>query len=229
MMQSVDGEHFTERTRLRRFPENGSHSREDLTAVLDAAFYGHLAVQVDSGSPFVVPTIFGYVDNLLYVHGSVASQSLRQGAKGVEVTFVVTVVDAFVLARSVFEHSLHYRSAVIYSLAEEVSDQAEKEVALRAISDHAVPGQWGYARTPNEMELRKTRVLRLTLDEFSVKVSDGPPGDSDSDDADLDVWAGIIPIRSVADAPVPDPALRSGIELPLRLEQMAPPGSSKIR
>ena len=205
----------SDRVRLRRLPDQGSHRREDLDAVLDAGFICHLGVDVD-GSPMVVPTTYARRGDHLYVHGSVASRSLRTARTPMPVCVTVTLVDGLVLARSVFNHSVNYRCAMVYGLPGVVDDPAEKLAGLEAISEHVVPGQWGYVREPSVKELQRTTVLRLALDESSVKVSAGPPDDED-EDLHLDVWAGEVPLRTVRLDPVPDPDLAPGIELPAHI------------
>ena len=202
----------TDRVRLRRLPEQGSHRRADLDAVLDAGFVCHLGVDVD-GWPMVVPTTYARLGDHLYVHGSVASRSLRTAKAPTPVCVTVTLVDGLVLARSVFNHSVNYRCAMVYGLPEFVDDPAEKLAGLETISEHVVPGQWGYARDPSAKELQRTTVLRLALDESSVKVSAGPPDDEDEDLA-LDVWAGEVPLVTVRLDPVPAPGLADGTVLP---------------
>jgi nitroimidazol reductase NimA-like FMN-containing flavoprotein (pyridoxamine 5'-phosphate oxidase superfamily) len=202
----------SDRVRLRRLPEQGSHRREDLDAVLDAGFLCHLGLDVD-GWPMVIPTTYARRGDHLYVHGSVASRSLRTARAPALVCVTVTLVDGLVLARSVFNHSVNYRCAMVYGLPELVDDPAEKLDGLRAISEHVVPGQWGYARDPSAKELQRTSVLRLALDQASVKVSAGPPGDED-EDLDLQVWAGEVPLRTVRLDPVPAPDLADDIVLP---------------
>jgi nitroimidazol reductase NimA-like FMN-containing flavoprotein (pyridoxamine 5'-phosphate oxidase superfamily) len=206
------GSAVTERTRLRRLPDQGSHRTSDLHAVLDAGFICHLGLEVDGG-PMVVPTNYARDGDHLYLHGSVASRSLRTAAHPVPVCVTVTLVDGVVLARSVFNHSVNYRCAMVFGTPEVVSGE-EKLVGLRCISEHVAPGQWEYARSPSEKELAATTVLRLSLGEASVKVSEGPPDDGDGPDGALDVWAGQVPLVTVRLDPVADPALRAGIARP---------------
>jgi nitroimidazol reductase NimA-like FMN-containing flavoprotein (pyridoxamine 5'-phosphate oxidase superfamily) len=190
---------------------------EDLHAVLDAGFVCHLGV-VEDGSPVVVPTSYARAGDVVYLHGSVASRSLRAAREPVEVCVTVTLVDGLVLARSVFNHSVNYRCAMVFGVPEVLSDPEDKLAGLEAISEHVAPGQWRYARSPSAKELAATTVLRLSLDEGSVKVSQGPPDDGEGPDGELDVWAGEIPLRTVRLDPVADPALRSGIGIPGHLE-----------
>ncbi len=202
----------TDRVRLRRLPDQGSHRREDLHAVLDAGFVCHLGVVVD-GRPMVVPTTYGRDGDHLVVHGSVASQSLRTAKAPTPVCVTVTHVDGLVLARSVFNHSVNYRCAMVYGMPELVDERAAKLAALEVLSEHVAPGQWSYARYPSDKELAKTTVLRLALDEASVKVSDGPP-DDDEEDLALDVWAGVVPLRTVRMDPEASPDLGVDVALP---------------
>ena len=190
--------------------ENGRTDPADLQAVLAAGRIAHLGVLVD-GHPMVVPTVYGFDDDRIYLHGSVASRSLTTGA---EVCVTVTVFDGLVLARSLFEHSVNYRSAMIYGVPEWVRDDEAKLHALRVVTDHVAPGQWGYARPPSRKELAATALLGLSLEEASVKISDGPPEDGDSPDAALGLWAGRLPVVTTWGAPVPDPALPAGIPAP---------------
>jgi nitroimidazol reductase NimA-like FMN-containing flavoprotein (pyridoxamine 5'-phosphate oxidase superfamily) len=200
------------RTRHNRMRDQGRQERSDLEAVLSAGFVCHLGVVVD-GAPMVIPTVYGYTSEWLYVHGSVASQSLATGP-GSAVCVTVTHVDGMVLARSVFEHGVNYRSAMIYGVPRVVTDRAEKEAALQTLTEHIAPGQWEYARRPSRKELAATTLLALSLAEASVKIRSGPPSDGDSADAQRDIWAGVIPISTRRHRPQPDPSLTKGIALP---------------
>ncbi|MDH6213534.1 pyridoxamine 5'-phosphate oxidase family protein [Streptomyces pseudovenezuelae] len=200
----------TDLTRHRRLREQGSLDRADLDAILDAGFVCHLGVVVD-GRPLVVPTVYGRDERWLYLHGSVASRSL---AGDLPVCVTVTHVDGLVLARSVFEHGVNYRSAVIHGVPREVTDPDEKLVGLRTLTEHATPGQWSYARRPNRKELAATTLLALSLEEASVKIRTGAPDDGDGPDAELGVWAGTLPLTSTWGAPVPDPVLPPDIPVP---------------
>jgi nitroimidazol reductase NimA-like FMN-containing flavoprotein (pyridoxamine 5'-phosphate oxidase superfamily) len=209
----------TERTRHRRFREQGSLDRSDLDAILAAGFVCHLGVVVD-GSPMVVPTVYGADAEQLYVHGSVASRSLV-AAPQAPVCVTVTHVDGLVLARSVFEHGVNYRSAIVFGIPRLVTDPVEKLAGLRCLSEQAAPGQWDYARRPNAKELAATTVLALGLDEASVKIRTGGPSDGDLPDADLDVWAGVLPMSTITGPPEPDASLRAGIQLPDHIAALA--------
>ncbi|WP_353945433.1 pyridoxamine 5'-phosphate oxidase family protein [Streptomyces sp. HUAS MG91] len=208
----------TDRTRLRRFKENASFERADLEAILDAGFVCHLGVIVD-GVPMVVPTVYGRDERYLYVHGSVASRSLTGAADDADETICVTVthVDGLVLARSVFEHGVNYRCAMLYGVPRTLTDDAEKTEALRLITEHTAPGQWDYARRPSRKELAATTVLALSLEEASVKISAGPPDDGDSADAELGLWAGTLPLTTRWGAPTADPVLPASRTAPAHI------------
>jgi nitroimidazol reductase NimA-like FMN-containing flavoprotein (pyridoxamine 5'-phosphate oxidase superfamily) len=200
----------TDRTRHSRLREQGSLDRADLEAILDAGFVCHLGVVIE-GRPVVVPTVYGRDGRRLYLHGSVASRSI---AGGDHVCVTVTHVDGLVLARSVFEHGVNYRSAMIHGVPHKVTDPEEKLAGLRRITDHATPGQWSYARLPNRKELAATTLLALSLEEASVKIRTGGPDDGDGPDADLGLWAGTLPLTSTWGTPVSDPALPANILVP---------------
>ncbi|GAA4583181.1 pyridoxamine 5'-phosphate oxidase family protein [Planotetraspora phitsanulokensis] len=187
----------TSRTRHRRLREQGRTDREDLFAVLRAGFVCHLGIVVD-GDPMVVPTVYGFDSGHIYVHGSVASRSLTSGATA---CVTITHVDGLVLARSVFEHGVNYRSAMIYGVPR-VLDGEDKLTALQCLTEHVAPGQWDYARRPNRKELAATTILAIPLEEASVKVRQGPPDDADDPH---DVWAGVLPLSTSWREPVTDP------------------------
>jgi len=207
--------------------EEGRTDPADLQAVLRAGFIAHLGVPARQGV-MVVPTVYGFDDRTVYVHGSVASQSLAAGS---EYCLTITIVDGLVLARSVFEHSVNYRCAMIYAVPRIVTDPAEILAGLKLVSEHLAPGQWDYARQPSRKELAATRLLALSLAEASVKISDGGPSDGDSPDAALGLWAGQLPLDTRWLPPVPDAGL-SGLAVPAhivgRVGQPAHPASPHL-
>src|ERR1700691_1710945 len=209
----------TERTRHRRLREQGSTDRRGLPDILQAGGICHLGGMVD-GYPMVVPTVYGLAGDTFYLHGSVASRSLVS-APQTTICVTVTHVDGLVLARSVFEHAVNYRSAMIYGTPRLVTDPEEKLAGLRSLTEHIVPGQWDYARRPNKKELAKTTLLALSLAEASVKIRTGPPEDGDSPDASLPVWAGVIPLTASWQSPEPDPVLPAEIPVPPHIAAMA--------
>jgi len=202
----------TTRTRVVREPERGVYDREAAYRILDEGFICHVGFLAD-GQPFVIPTSYGRKDANLYIHGSAASRMLRQMKEGVAVCVTVTLLDGLVLARSVFNHSMNYRSVVILGKATLVDDPEEKLEALRLLSEHILPGRWGDARQPNERELKATSVLRVPIEEFSAKVRTGPPID-DAEDYAFPTWAGVVPLEIKAGEPVNDPKLDPMREVP---------------
>jgi nitroimidazol reductase NimA-like FMN-containing flavoprotein (pyridoxamine 5'-phosphate oxidase superfamily) len=203
----------TPRTRLVREAERGVYDRETAYRVLDEGFLCHVGFVAD-GQPFVIPTSYGRKDDRLYIHGSAASRMLRQMKEGVPVCVTVTLLDGLVLARSIFNHSMNYRSVVILGKATPVDDPLEKVEALRLLSEHIIPGRWADARQPNERELKATLVMRVPIEEFSAKVRTGPPID-DEDDYSFPTWAGVVPLETVSRPPINDPRLDPQYEAPL--------------
>lgn len=204
----------TERTTLRRHRERGKEDRAELYAVLDAGLICHLGVVAD-GTPVVLPTAYGRDGDTLYLHGSSANGAFGT-ADGQQVCVTVTHMDGLVCARSVFSHSMNYRSAVVFGAASVVIDDDERRHALEVITDHLIPGRWAAARQPTKKELAATAVLSLPLTEASVKIRSGMPMD-DPQDLDLDVWAGVLPIAVTFGEPQPDPQLGDGIEVPAHI------------
>jgi nitroimidazol reductase NimA-like FMN-containing flavoprotein (pyridoxamine 5'-phosphate oxidase superfamily) len=215
----------TPRTRVRRLPELGVYEREQVHAILDEAVYCHLAWIADDGDPRLIPTIHARIGDTLYVHGSAASSTLRTIKHGPPIAIAVTIVDGIRFARSMFEHSMNYRTVIVYGRAEEVTDRDELVRVFDVITDHVAPGRSVDARRPRDDELRQTTFVKVPLDECSAKVSEGFPEEPD-DDLALDVWAGILPLRTVAGEPLPDPLLRAGIETPAYVTGYRRPGET---
>ncbi len=204
----------TERTRHRRLAEKASVSRGDLEAILAAGFVCHLACMLE-GAPIALPTVYGFdaQRNLMFLHGSVASRSLVE-APGQTVCVSVTHVDGLVLARSVFEHSVNYRSAMVFGVLRVVTGTEERLHGLRVLSEQAAPGQWGYARAPSRKELAATCLLALEVEEASVKINEGFPDDGEGPDAALPVWAGKLPLLHTWGAARSDPLLDETVPVP---------------
>ncbi len=194
----------TPRTRVVREPQRAVYDRDVVNQILDEAFVCHVGFVASSDAqPYVIPTSYGRDGDVLYIHGSAASRMLRHLDKGVPVCITITLVDGLVLARSVFNHSMNYRSVVILGTATLVDDPVEKLAALRAISEHILPHRWDDSRPPNEKELKATSVLRLPINEFSAKVRVGPPED-DEEDYSFPTWAGVVPLKMTSGTPIPD-------------------------
>ena len=195
----------TTRTRVTREPERAVYERATAYQILDEGFICHVGFVLDN-QPFVIPTGYGRAGDNLYIHGSVASRMLRNLDQGIAVCVTVTLLDGLVLARSIFNHSMNYRSVVVLGTAVAVEDPAEKLQALRALSEHILPKRWDEARQPNERELKATLVMRLPITEFSAKVRTGPPIDNE-EDYSFSTWAGVVPLQMVAGSPINDPKL----------------------
>ena len=202
----------THRTKLRRLPVRGDFDRATINEILDEALLCHVGFIVDE-QPFVIPTTHARVDDQLFIHGSAASRMLRTLSTAVDICVTVTLMDGLVLARSAFHHSMNYRSVVIFGKATVVTNDHDKLEALRSFSEHVIPGRWREVRPPTEQELKATIVLSLLLNEASAKIRSGSPIDDEAD-YELDVWAGVIPLRLVAGAPINDPKLKKGVLIP---------------
>lgn len=202
----------TARTKLKRLPKRGVFDREVVNTILDEGFICHVGFVID-GQPFVIPTGYARAGDKLLIHGSQASRMLRELSAGIDVCVTVTLIDGLVLARSAFHHSMNYRSVIVFGRAQLVEHRVEKIAALRALSDHMIAGRWDDVREPNEEELKLTTVLALPLAEASAKIRTGPPLD-DEEDYGMKVWAGVIPLRLIANQPIADPRLPEDIEPP---------------
>jgi uncharacterized protein len=200
------------RTRVVREPHRGVYDRAEAYKILDEGFICHVGFVID-GQPYVIPTGYGRSGDSLYLHGSAASRMLRNLDRGIPVCVTVTLLDGLVLARSIFNHSMNYRSVVILGIAHAVTDSEEKLKALQALSEHIIPGRWAESRQPNEKELKATLALKVPIEEFSAKVRQGPPLD-DEEDFSFPTWAGVIPLQMVAGEPVNDPKLDAARGVP---------------
>ena len=200
----------TNRTKLGRIPSRGSHDRAVINEILDSGYLCHVGV-VDDGLPVVIPTAYGREGDWLYLHGSVKSRLLMLLAEGADCCITVTHLDALVLARSVFHHSMNYRSVVVFGKGELVTEENAKMHALEVITDNILAGRWTESRLPNAGEMKATTVVRIPITEASAKVRTGPPGD-DRKDMELDIWAGLLPVREERLAPIPSPDLKEGLE-----------------
>lgn len=196
---------------MRRLPERGRYDAETIHQVLDEALICHVSFVTDKG-PVVIPTIHARVGDTLYLHGSHASRMMRSTV-GEDVCVAATIVDGIVAARALFHHSLNYRSVVVFGTTRVVDDEDERIVAFRAITEHVLPGRWDEGRHPNVKEDEGTKLLAVEISEASAKVRTGPPGD-DEEDLSSGIWAGVIPISTVAGQPIPAPDLEADVDVP---------------
>ena len=199
---------ITDRNKVKRVPQRGHYDKETLYKILDAGFLCHAGFVV-GGQPFVIPTIYGRKDNRLFFHGATTSRMLVNLKEGIPICVTVTHLDALVLARSAFHHSMNYRSAVVFGKAHEVPE-TEKEEALFVVSENIMKGRWDEVRTPNAKELKATTVLAIDIEQASSKIRTGPPKD-EPEDYELDVWAGVLPIVNTVQPALDDEDLRKGI------------------
>jgi nitroimidazol reductase NimA-like FMN-containing flavoprotein (pyridoxamine 5'-phosphate oxidase superfamily) len=211
-MHEDDVVSVSERTRVRRLPKRGAYDRDTIYRIIDDALIGHVGFVIE-GAPHVIPMVVVRRNGDLLLHGSTASRLARHLTTGADVCVSITHLDGVVVARSVFDNSMNYRSVVVFGRASAITDPAHKLEALRTIVEHLLPGRWQEARHPSDRELRATTILALPLTEASAKIRSGPPQD---DEADLQLlaWAGEIPLRVTSLEPVPDPLLSPDVSIP---------------
>ena len=202
---------ISNRNRVKRISNNSDYSMETVHAIIDEALFCHLGI-IHDGKPVVIPTIHARMGDQIVFHGSNASRLLKISNNN-EICVTITLLDGLVMARSLFNSSMNYRSAVIFGKGEIIKDHDERMAAFKSITDHIAPGRWDDARQPNNSELKQTSVVRMPIDEASAKISMGPPDDEDEDYA-LDYWAGVIPINQTYGEPESDPILQEGITIP---------------
>jgi nitroimidazol reductase NimA-like FMN-containing flavoprotein (pyridoxamine 5'-phosphate oxidase superfamily) len=212
----------SDRTRLTRLPEYGRDDREALDELLDEQLIGHVGVARPDGHPVIVPTAIARDGDRLLIHGSTGSRWMRLVANGAPVCVEVTAVDGLIVARSAFESSFRYRSAVLFGVCARL-EGAAKEAALDVLTSRLIPGRASEVRRPSAKELAATMTLALPITEWSLKVSAGWPDDGEEDVAG-NAWAGVVPAAPMAyAAPVPAPDLRPGIPVPDSVRRLAGP------
>ena len=202
----------TAKTQVKRAHKRGHYDFETVASILDEGLVCHVGFVVE-GQPFVIPTAYGRIDDKVYIHGAGVSRMLKSLSTGIETCLTVTLLDGLVLARSVYHHSMNYRSVVLFGTAEQVIDPDEKLAALKAFTEHVMVGRWHDVREPNAAELAATSVLSLPIDEASAKIRMGPPID-DAADYELPIWAGVLPLTSVSGVPETDPKMSQAIAVP---------------
>ncbi len=199
------------RNKVKRVPKRGHYDHKTINEVLDSGYLCHVSFVIND-QPFIIPTLYGRDGEFVYIHGASTSRLIKNLEQGVQMSLAVTHVDGLVLARSAFNHSMNYRSVVVYGIARPL-EGSKKEHALKVISDAVIPGRWEEARKPNAKELKATSVLAINIEQASAKIRSGDPID-DKEDYDLDIWAGVIPVNQTLSEPIQDKVLRSNIPLP---------------
>ena len=202
----------SKRNTINRLPQRGHYDAETIYSILDEALICHVAFTQDN-EPFVIPCLYARLDDSILLHGAKASRLMKYIQEGGQVSIAVSLIDGLVVARSVFHHSVNYRSVVLFGKGTLVKAEAEKMHALEVITEHILPGRWAEARKPTPKELNATTVVSLPIESASAKVRTGQPGD-DEDDYKLPIWAGVLPLSLQASAPINDPLLMGGIPVP---------------
>lgn len=204
---------ITDKTEITRLAKRGVYDQETVYSILDEALFCTIAFVRDN-QPFQIPTGFCRIENKIYIHGSVGSTYMRYlQTHKVPVCISATLMEGLVLARSAFHHSVNYRSVVIFSEPEWITDKNELYKALEVFTNKICPGRWDDVRQPTEGEWKATMVLAFNINEASAKMRTGPPKD-DEEDYDLNVWAGVQPLEIQRLKPIPDPRLKEGVKLP---------------
>ena len=206
----------TDRTRVRRLPERGAYDQTTIYSILDEGLICHVGIVVD-GRPVVIPMAYARAGDKLVIHGFGGSRLMNALKNGADVCVEVTHLDALVLARSAFHHSMNYRSVIVFGRATTIEGDDAKNAAFHEFFEHLMPGRWDDVRKPNAKELAQTAVIELSLAEASAKIRTGPPGDDD-EDYGLPIWAGLLPLTVSAGPPEDDPKLGTGIDRPAYLD-----------
>lgn len=203
----------TERNKLKRVPKRGHYDKATIYPIIDEALICHVGLVNEQGQPFVIPTIHARDGDSIILHGAVASRLLKHAATGAPLCITITHLDGLVMARSVFHHSMNYRSAVIFGRGYLIKDEAEKFEAMRILTDQIMLGRWDDARQPTPKELNATSMVRVEIEEATAKIRTGPPGDDD-EDYDLPIWAGVIPMQTSFLPAETDPSMRMDLPVP---------------
>ena len=198
-------------------PKRGHYDRPTVHAIIDEALVCHVAFAID-GVPTVIPTLHARRDDTLLLHGAKTSRLLQHVGAGNPVSVAMTLIDGIVLARSVFHHSMNYRSVVLHGSGTMLTTDEEKLAALEAFAEHIARGRWADARRPTKKELKATSVVAIPIDLAAAKIRTGPPLDDDEDYA-LPIWAGVLPLTLKAGAAIPDPRLNRGVDVPAYLRR----------
>ncbi len=202
----------TERTKINRQPKRASYNPDTIYKILDETFICQVGFKIES-QVYIIPTLYGRKDDSIFIHGSVNSRMLKSFEKAEDICVSVTLIDGIVLARSAFHHSINYRSVIIFGKPEPVTSKPSKIEALKTIMEHMVPGRWEEVRKPYDKELSLTSVYSIKINEASAKIRTGPAVD-DREDLNLNVWAGVLPLKMTAEEPINNPDLKENILLP---------------
>jgi nitroimidazol reductase NimA-like FMN-containing flavoprotein (pyridoxamine 5'-phosphate oxidase superfamily) len=185
-----------------RSAKRAHYDKETINPILDEALFCTVSYAADN-KPFSIPTAFVRYEDKIYIHGSVGSHFIRALEEGIPVCISITLMDALVVARSAFHHSVNYRSVILFARAEKIDDPIKKTAALEWLTTKLVPNSWDYLRPIKENEVRKTTVLAFGLEEASAKVRTGMPVD-DEEDQSLPIWSGLIPLQTTRLSPLAD-------------------------
>jgi nitroimidazol reductase NimA-like FMN-containing flavoprotein (pyridoxamine 5'-phosphate oxidase superfamily) len=202
----------TSLNKVKRHPERAAYEKDVIYQIIDEAIICHVGF-VQDNRPYVIPTLHARRDNDILLHGATTSRMIKHIAAGNEVCLTMTLLDGLVLARSVFNHSANYRSAVLFGRGRLIEQKEEVLQALKAFTESMIPGRWDDVRQPNDKELKATSIVSIPIDLASAKIRQGPPGDEEAD-LDLPVWAGVVPVRQQMGEPVNAPDLKEGIPVP---------------
>jgi len=202
----------TARNKVKRHPERGQYDRAAIYPIVDEALVCHVGFVVD-GQPFVIPTLHARRGDTILLHGAKASRLLRHVEAGGQVCVTVALVDGLVLARSVFHHSINYRSAVLFGKGMPIAGEQARLAALEAFTERLMPGRWPDVRPPDAVELKQTTIVAVAIESASAKIRSGPPKDDEAD-LDLPAWAGIVPLRQAAGPPAADAHVAPDADVP---------------
>jgi nitroimidazol reductase NimA-like FMN-containing flavoprotein (pyridoxamine 5'-phosphate oxidase superfamily) len=213
----------TARNKVKRHPERGHYDRSIIHPIVDEALLCHVGF-VQDNQPYVIPTLHARQGETILLHGAKGSRLLRHVEAGAEVCITITLIDGIVLARSVFSHSINYRSVVIFGKGTLIAGEAERLRALETFTERLIPGRWRDVRQPNAVELKQTTIVAVAIESAVAKIRTGPPKDQD-DDLELPVWAGVLPLHQVPGTPIADSQLKTGIEVPEYIQNYARNGA----
>jgi nitroimidazol reductase NimA-like FMN-containing flavoprotein (pyridoxamine 5'-phosphate oxidase superfamily) len=202
----------TEKNQVKRVPERAAYEEEVIYKIVDEAIICHVGM-VQDGQPFVIPTLHARRGDTILLHGASTSRLIRYAATGAELCITMTLLDGLVLARSAYSHSANYRSVVLFGRGTIIDRPEEKLQALEQLTEGIMPGRWADVRQPSEKELKATTIVAIAINLATAKTRQGPPGDEEPD-YQLDVWAGVLPVRQQIGRPIADPKLKEGIEVP---------------